>query len=258
MSDVLQGGEPPEKDFKPPSEKNNSSQENPDADKIKPPQIGDKNPEADKENPFKKLQIHVREWKETYEFFGFIAGVAVLLVLVGQYGEMVETTKAMKGQSDIMRRQLEEMKHDSTLDERAWVVPFEMTAEKSATFTNGFYFKLMFKNTGKTPALNVSESHDFAVGISGVPTNDPPIQTNSMLLAPDGISFIKSSVIDAGTVEAIRNGDLPEFIYGKIVYDDIFGKHHWTQFCWSIESDLICRPAAIHNSCDDATGANQN
>jgi len=184
-------------------------------------------------------------WKTILEIVFFLLAVPVAIFAGCQWSDTHR-------QLGVMQDQLDEMKSDSTLDERAWVVPFEMTAEKSTTYTNGFYFKLMFKNTGKTPALNVSESHNFAVGISGVLTNDPPIQTNSMLLAPDGISFIKSGVIDAGTIEVIRDGDLPEFIYGKIVYDDIFGKHHWTQFCWSIEDGLNFRPAPVHNSTDDA------
>lgn len=156
------------------------------------------------------------------------------------------------------KTQLEEMQRSRILDERAWVAPFQMSFEHSVTDTNYFFLKLEFKNTGKTPALKVSEVHGFTIGFNNVPTNDPTATTNSMMLAPDSITFIRSQPIFYKELEGFIAADAPVCIYGKISYDDIFGNHHWTQFCWSFEDGRNFRPSPVHNSTDDATGANQN
>ncbi len=145
------------------------------------------------------------------------------------------------------------MIRDGVLDQRAWVAPFEMTVGGVGADTNFNYFILKFKNTGKTPALNASENHDFVFGVESVPTNDPEIKPASLMLAPDGVCWFRVGPFDADTFAAIAKGhSVPVCVYGKFAYDDIFGNHHWTRFCWSVEAGLNCRPVGAHNSCDDA------
>ena len=140
------------------------------------------------------------------------------------------------------------------LDERAWVAPFQVIEEHPLKDTNWVVFKLEFKNTGKTPALNISEWHKTATSLGEVAISkapELPSTTNSMMLAPDGVSFIKVETVGYGASNAIHNG-MPVFIYGRIIYEDIFGNRHWTDFCWVCDSLLNWKPAAIRNSCDDA------
>jgi hypothetical protein len=183
------------------------------------------------------------------ECVALIGGVATAIFIGYQWKEMRKASEDAEKTIALSQGQLDEMKQDRILDERAWVAPFEMIAENSISDTNNTVFKLRFRNTGKTPALNVSESHDIAGWVGAVPTNNPPIEICSMMLAPDGISFIGFK-IDNYTVSAIKGGYSPFFVYGKISYDDIFGNHHWTEFCWGIERDLNFRPGPTHNGCD--------
>ena len=144
------------------------------------------------------------------------------------------------------------MEKENILEQRAWVAPFEIATETDPIETNISVIVLKFKNTGKTPALNVSEVHCTCLYGQNIPTNDPPVPKSSFLMAPDGIFWIHSDSFDSKFINAVKNGiAVPIFMYGKITYDDIFGNPHWTQFCWGLEGGGHFRPAGVHNSCDD-------
>ena len=150
-------------------------------------------------------------------------------------------------------RQLDEIRKDRTLDQRAWVAPFEMEAEAGTIQTNTTFFILKFKNTGKTPALRFSEAHHYAYGVNSVPTNDPDIPPASLMIAPDGVCWIRVGPISPEEIAAIKSGyTVPLCVFGKFTYDDIFGNHHWTRFCWGVDAGLSSNPIGAYNSCDDA------
>jgi hypothetical protein len=48
----------------------------------------------------------------------------------------------------------------------------------------------------------------------------------------------------------MRRG-LNTYVFGTMWFDDVFGSHHWTQFCYLVGNDLKARPSGFHNTCDD-------
>ena len=231
MSDASQGGEPIKKEDNPPSIKSETGEQNPNHPNPSSPSRTDTNPRppttnrtyTDEENPFKKLNLHVKEWKETYEFLGILAGLAVLIVLVCQY---------------------EEMRQTRILDERAWVAVREIVIPPQSGIFPNTIFKAVFKNTGKTPAINVSAWMNQSSSTNSIPEKDQPMNpTNTLvvpqfsgLLAPDseGSISVSSWLLDFDTTQAIKNDTKPYYVYCTIRYDDIFGNHHWSQFCYQI------------------------
>lgn len=193
---------------------------------------------TDNANSYEKTWVE--RWMPYCEFWGIVFGIIVAIVICGQYWEMHQTNKLMQ--------------QTLVTDSRAWVAPFEMTVERSSRDTNMVGFRLFFKNTGKTPALNVSEAHGFCFFAAQVPTTNLVITKSSMMLAPDGASFIWFGPYDYHMFD--EPVDNPPCVYGTITYDDIFGIHHWTDFCWIIDRNYTFRPAPVHNSCDEAKRAN--
>jgi hypothetical protein len=164
--------------------------------------------------------------------------------------------------------QIRDSRTDRNLDERAWVAVRQGVIQDNR-FPNTT-FKVIFKNTGKTPAINVSAWMNQGVSTNSIPEKDQPMNpTNTFgavqfsgLLAPDaeGSISVNSWFLDFDTIEGIRSGKKPYYIYGTIRYDDIFRKHHWSQFCYQVRpmnDPIEFQPINIHNSCDDAQ-TNQN
>jgi hypothetical protein len=235
MSDESQAGEPREDIKQADAIKSATAKESnantPSGSAVSPRATNVQPSQCNSSHTQKAEKYSVEWWKPRIEILGIFGGLAVGVLIYLQYSEM---------------------RQQRILDERAWVAPFEMSLERGVTDTNYVFLKLEFKNTGKSPALKVSEAHGFTVGFNNVPTNDPIIPTNSMMLAPNSTTFIRSQPIYYMDIENFIANDAPACIYGKISYEDIFGNRHWTQFCWSLEDGRNFRPSPVHNSTDDA------
>jgi hypothetical protein len=145
-------------------------------------------------------------------------------------------------------------------DERAWVFPENVVIQPSEKDTNSINFTVLFKNTGKTPAMNIDAAVGYTDKLNSVPKTIPrPADSvaSSGILAQDGTGhgFI---IPPDSAIQAARNGS-HLFIYGIIWYDDIFREHHWCRFCYSFDSNMEdFRPTGTHNTCDDADGSQAN
>lgn len=58
--------------------------------------------------------------------------------------------------------------------------------------------------------------------------------------------------------KGIKDGTLLMYLYGRIKYKDIFGKRHYTHFCWNIIQDPANQTSAVvgpkYNDTDDSNG----
>jgi len=135
------------------------------------------------------------------------------------------------------------------LEQRAWVAPFNISSE---AIGNKTIFKVLFKNTGKTPALNVTAWINRTDRLDQITSIDPYSLEPGFILIQEGVgnTSTSDSPIEARDVEAIKHG-LQIYVYGTIRYQDIFGEGHWTQFCYFVGPDLKAFGACkTHNSCD--------
>lgn len=145
------------------------------------------------------------------------------------------------------------MENSQVQDQRAWVVPYDFQIIRSA---GGRFVNILIKNTGKTPAINVSSILGGTPSLDQIPKLDefPNPRVNCGLIAPDGTDHISSAIVPQNVFDSIGNGRV-FYIYGTIWYNDIFGNRHWSQFCDAmvkIGDQVQFDSAAIHNSCDDA------
>lgn len=140
----------------------------------------------------------------------------------------------------------------TTVDERAWVSVD--VGEKTGNFS------VTMRNTGKTPAINVTEVTAFAGGKRmGPPEVDFSKDSSSAIMLPKNAppefleqlkkeGFIRDRppsgyVIAPGDTQIASDyqGQFTQifriegnriYVQGRVTYDDIFGKSHETLFCY--------------------------
>lgn len=185
-------------------------------------------------------KISFQRVKDWVELFGIISGVAVGFLIYLQYREMQDTRME---------------------DERAWVLltnQFDFLTEDDCV--NVF---ISYENTGKTPAINVNSVVNYTFDESNIPAADN-FTTNVVpqsLCVPDQRNNVVTVKVPKGEYDRMKKG-AGLFIYGTIGYDDIFGKHHWSQFCLCLRGRVIdgtqhvsASADRIHNACDNQRDA---
>jgi hypothetical protein len=176
---------------------------------------------------------HAREIvKEVFEWFAIVAAIGLMLITYFQLKDSQETR---------------------ILDERAWVCAYDTTIDVTH-LKAGVIFQVTFKNTGKTPALRVRNVMGTAKELSDIPAKDEMPKESQGLLAPDESSIAVIAPASAKIIAQMSDGKTV-YLFGTVWYDDIFGNHHWSQFCKSIvvgQNMIKIFSSAVHNSCDDA------
>ncbi len=154
-----------------------------------------------------------------------------------------------------LRCQLEEARGNDALASRAWIAPVSTALRSEASKVgDGTIFVVPYSNTGKTPAFNVNSWINRTDSLEKIGDMDPVGSKANMLLAPDGIGNTSTADIPIAPtdVEHIKAGTLTVYIYGTISYEDVYGKAHWTQFCFYPGADLKSfGPCGKHNTTDD-------
>ena len=175
--------------------------------------------------------------------------------------ELKTSQAAASAQLNAIVSQNKQMQKSSEADERAWISIGKIfnffTADLPGVTPTDVSFRVSFKNTGKTPAINVVPLVNHYTNINSIPKYDKfpnPVYSSSMMSAGSDVdSGMTTSVLPpiyGSLYEAIKSGN-PYFIAGTVWYDDIFGRHHWTQFCYGVSPDFTFTTPPIHNSCDD-------
>jgi hypothetical protein len=181
------------------------------------------------------------------EVFGIIGLAVYCFYTIKEWGTFDSERVTMEAESKMFEKQ-------AHTDQRAWIAPLAM----DSGYHNSGYFRINYKNTGKTPALNVFGVITNAVSTQTIPRADemPAIRENA-LLPPEGTQFLEANGISPPRIQAMQQGT-PIYVYGTIWYDDIFGNHHWTRFGFAVTSidgmptDLQFTGIPGRNSCDDA------
>jgi hypothetical protein len=138
----------------------------------------------------------------------------------------------------ILGIQICDMRNDAQIDHRQWVAPYAIQKEGDAI--HGFIFRIHFRNTGKTPANRTTAHIGYVTDINSIPDIQEKKTDDCEILAPGC-----SANVDTGErplmqkdINVIKNKKLPFFIYITILYRNIDGNKHRTEFCYVASSDF--------------------
>jgi hypothetical protein len=161
-----------------------------------------------------------------------------------QLKEMQKSTDAATKAAKAAETSVETAKDISRRDQRAWLTIRTVTMKTPLAVGQRPIIEVRFENTGRTPALNVQSagaisSNQTVVRETLASRNRPIVgQTGRSIVGPNagetGIYYGKEPIKDAGQIEAIRAETWIIYVSGSIRYDDIFGNHHCTTFCYGL------------------------
>jgi len=107
--------------------------------------------------------------------------------------------------------------------------------------TTRFEFRIVFSNSGRTPAQNVrmvSETDMFPLDTDRtmftlpLPAFDKQKFTHVQDIFPNSQDYGDDGYdIESDTYQALTSGVNTIFVWGQIDYDDVFGHPHWLRFC---------------------------
>jgi hypothetical protein len=199
--------------------------------------------------------------KKTTDKWGWIKPATFFIEVLG-FGGLIwyciisqRELRVFDEERKTMENEFKVAQTNSVLEQRAWVgvIGFDAEFTPNSSSPEQVKFGEIIKNSGKTPAINVVPIVGGYRNKKDIPATDAfpnPINSADFLM-PDNTSIIPSTLppnqVNASDVEAGKS----YYIAGTIWYDDIFGNHHWSQFCYSVTPDLKTRPMPFHHSCDD-------
>jgi hypothetical protein len=132
-------------------------------------------------------------------------------------------------------------KDAASTGQRAWVAVTEVKSDVREG--QNFKVRVTFKNSGYTLATEVGVKLVVQmVPSSIVPEfNDEDVEIKSAgILSPDGICYGNQTttlILTREHVDSIRLGATSVYVYGRVVYTDIFTHPHWTMFCFKLHAD---------------------
>lgn len=173
----------------------------------------------------------------------------------------------------IFWRQLHDTEVAFRLEERAWIGFKFVEGNLNFTLNESFLIPTELVNTGKTPAKNV---HGYIV--TGVFKNGEHLDFSYTADTKHPFYVIQAGTIFPGgkiteSFEAEQHGATKAepilfteplknelftphksyiIVYGKIIYDDIFGTEHWTTYCrYVLHPELISDECIRYNDTDN-------
>jgi hypothetical protein len=191
------------------------------------------------------------------------AGCAVILIFITgfytyyasqQAAAAIKAAKAAKDAARISDDTLKFNEQSVRLDQRPWI-----GIDKFNVVKNGdtLRFSAVIKNYGRTPALRVVDDHDMKV----LPIPQGEFQTSPRFmfgtLVPGGqfdLTWERVS-LEGALAHDIREGNKGVYVFGKVWYDDVWGSHHYFEFCQIMQKggEGLNSCAHNHGTDDDQT-----
>jgi hypothetical protein len=122
---------------------------------------------------------------------------------------------------------------------RAYISVLTPRLGEEGVLANPLTVAIILKNSGQTPAFNIAETSAVRIirkeEMQSI-ANPDTLRVNKSyqgILGP-GIEFSMWRKPDTPPFShaGLSPTDYRLFVYGKFEYDDIFGTHHWTTFCY--------------------------
>jgi hypothetical protein len=195
-------------------------------------------------------------------FANFISAISLLIALftlIGlaytvywakrQWEAMDQSLKQTQNQTKIAdeslaetRKTIQQTRDFFMQDQRAWLGVDAEHIPKIVPRGKDHILTIPFRNTGKTPALRQVICIKSGRGLDEVKSCDSePSPLDSRGVIMPGSQFVGSISIENSVMEQLTNYKNPDngitnlVVFGKVRYEDIFGYHHWTQFCLYVQ-----------------------
>jgi|ERR1017187_1937298 hypothetical protein len=187
------------------------------------PRLTDGNPgPVQTDDPKNKWYKSFSGWKTRLEIVAIFAGI---------------------GYAYVTYRQWHDLRHNFEVDQRVWLGVTEVATPRELHEGTVLNSTVILVNQGKTPAYNVVQQAGFRIIKAGGPF-DPAREVNSSALSPQGIimptgkrelSICTLGAIGQKRADELNSGEYRLYLFGRITYDDAFGKHHQTRFSMRME-----------------------
>jgi hypothetical protein len=149
-------------------------------------------------------------------------------------------------QASISQRNLMEIRNQFRLEQKPWM-GVAMISAPIIEVGQPIRLRIDFKNFGKTPANKVAPTLACQILTPGDPLDfsmEARAKKTRMsygLVYPQGITFASATLknqkgeetpLNEAYVQDIKSVKYYIYVHGIVEYDDIFGKHHWTRYCY--------------------------
>jgi hypothetical protein len=186
------------------------------------------------------------QWRTMNEQLGLIRYQTGLMtrqseIAPHQSNALDQQAKTMSKQTQVMSKQSEILSKQLIFGERAWVTAKDAYHNEFKTGEQPQAVVAII-NAGNTPARNLTIYGNIQWRDKPIPT--PMIflplpstgqEPSFSVIAPNegmNISFSDIPVLTDDIIKLAREQKIHLYVWGKIDYDDIFGKHHKTEFCF--------------------------
>jgi hypothetical protein len=167
---------------------------------------------------------------------------ATLAIIATQAWIYNEQRKTGNRQWQAMQDTLKEMKISRELENRAWIGVEPVTVEKVPGGGSGMNIRAVFVNSGKSPSIATIR---YALGVL---RESPPDnyqhrkfadKGSTLALFPEVKHPVSLAVVPEIPLPDPKNPEHAYYIWGDLDYDDIFGRHHTTKFCYRNEGTMV-------------------
>ncbi|HEX3988550.1 MAG TPA: hypothetical protein VHZ30_03905 [Verrucomicrobiae bacterium] len=195
--------------------------------------------------PTGNKEENTNKWYQSTETKRFWLDICLFTVAIVGAVIYFKQMRAAENQLDVMQK-------ENVLDQRAWVYPAQFLADTTSGLCT---FRVSFKNTGKTPALNANAYIAWTIATNAIPATDD--QQNAQMrqtMPPNTEIFLNTPTVPKSVLDTVTNGAVQCWVIGTVWYDDIFTNHHWDQFCYLVEPDLRFAGTRLHHASDRMSG----
>jgi len=241
--------------------------------------------EADKKEEKTKWGHNPDTWMVILTALLMVVGIVTAIVFYGQFQQMYNQTEILSGEAERAagdavttrrygRQQLREMQMQTAAiqrqmrqDQRAWMnFSVETVSPPNPRPQGGFpeigqpfFIRVTFHNIGKSAALNVKTcSGERYLVAEETPDFKCPNKAyvSSGTVFPGPVATFSDLVLTQRFLEADRDNMMSNqwnvWVFGRVKYDDIFGVHHWFDYCAHLLSGgayAVCKQhtATDHN-----------
>jgi len=171
-------------------------------------------------------------------------GIYALWVYRGQLDEMRKSTQAATDAAKVAKDSITFAKETAHLDQRAWLTIRSATMKTPLAVGQRPVIEVRVENTGRTPALNTESAGAIlsyeSIRPGTLPSRDRPFvgEASRSIIGPGAgetsIFYATEPIRDEAQIQGIREEGWVIYVAGSVRYDDIFGNHHRTTFCYGL------------------------